>query len=282
VSAALSLCMIVRNEEVMLPQCLASVADLVDDIVIVDTGSADTTRQIARDHGATVLDFDFARVDFAGARNHGLGHARGAFILVLDADEVVDPASWPHIHAHVMDGQDVGYIATRRNHPHESPTSVRLDHAVRLFPNRPCYRYRRRVHETIDDSILAGGGRLRRSAIMLDHFLPAVESQRAKGKRYLDLLLQDVAEEPNETDRLVFLAAEYHQLEMFDEATAVAERIAQLCPQDFRAQLNAGLYHAVHQRDLDRARIDLAAALRLRPDDPEAHALREAIDDGLR
>jgi tetratricopeptide (TPR) repeat protein len=86
-----SLCMIVKDEEANLPACLESVAGLVQEIVIVDTGSRDGTRQVADRFGARV--FDFPWVDsFAAARNESLRHATGDWILWLDADDRLDEA----------------------------------------------------------------------------------------------------------------------------------------------------------------------------------------------
>ena len=84
-----SLCMIVKNEEASLARCLDSVADLVDEMVVVDTGSTDATADLASRHGARV--HPFAWVDsFAEARNESLRHARGDWIFWLDADEWLD------------------------------------------------------------------------------------------------------------------------------------------------------------------------------------------------
>jgi glycosyltransferase involved in cell wall biosynthesis len=265
--------MIVRDEQAVLARCLASVAGVVDEIVVVDTGSTDATVEIAREYGATVLHHDFTRVDFAAARNHGLDHARGDVVLVLDADETVDPASVPAVRLLAAAGENVGHVMTRRN---VAGAKTWFDHAVRLFPARPEYRYRYRVHETIDDAILAAGGRIRRSEIVVDHHLPADPSvAQAKGRWYLELLTDEASDDP---DRLVFLAAEYHRLERYAEATRVAERVALLAPDDFTAQLNAALYHHYFTHDAVRAMADVRAALRLRPADPEALALLREID----
>jgi len=84
-----SLCMIVKDEEANLPDCLDSAADLADEMVIVDTGSADRTKEIAARFGAKV--FDFAWVDnFAAARNESLKHAGGDWVFWLDADDRID------------------------------------------------------------------------------------------------------------------------------------------------------------------------------------------------
>ena len=72
-----SLCVIVKNEEENLPGCLGSAADLVDEVVVVDTGSTDRTKEVAARFGAKV--FDFPWVDsFCAGRNESLAHATGA------------------------------------------------------------------------------------------------------------------------------------------------------------------------------------------------------------
>src|SRR6476646_6610535 len=84
-----SLCVIAKNEEANLPACLASAADLVDEIIVVDTGSTDRTREVAASWGAKV--FEFPWVDnFAAARNECLRHATGDWIFWLDADDTID------------------------------------------------------------------------------------------------------------------------------------------------------------------------------------------------
>ena len=82
--------MIVRDEEENLPHCLESVRGLFDEIVVVDTGSVDRTKEIAREFGAKVFDFVWVD-DFAAARNEALAHATGDYAFWLDADDVVEP-----------------------------------------------------------------------------------------------------------------------------------------------------------------------------------------------
>jgi glycosyltransferase involved in cell wall biosynthesis len=267
----LSLCMIVRNEERNLQFCLDSVRAIADEIVIVDTGSADSTPHIAAHNGAKVIPFDFERVDFAAARNQALAQATGKWILVLDADETLDRESFA-LPPDVASFGGAGYYVERKN-----PATV--DYAVRLFPNRPDYRYRGRVHETVDASILAAGGRLRKSNIRIHHSAnPDPESRRRKNHWYIEILKEEIATDPTDDTRLDFLAAEYHQLEMFDEAAAIAERIVTARPLDAGAHLNAGIYHLVYQDDVPRARADFERALALRPGYPEALSFLERLD----
>jgi glycosyltransferase involved in cell wall biosynthesis len=269
--------MIVKNEERSLARCLDSVRSLAPEVVIVDTGSNDATPEIAAGYGAAVIPFDFGFVDFAAARNHALNRANGRWILVLDADETLHSESIPLIQELAAREDNAAYYFERFNHRPNSEAT--RDYVIRLFPNRPDYRYRGRVHETIDASILAGGGRLLRTAIRIDHdfsFDPATRRQR--NLRYIEILNEEIAVDPNDHSRLVFLAAEYHQLEMFDQAAEIAERIARMRPLDPEAHLHAGVYHLVYQKKRQQARADLLEALRLRPEYPEAQSFLELLD----
>ncbi len=81
-----SLCMIAKDEQEHISGCLESVRGLVDEIIVVDTGSADRTKETARSCGAKVFSFPWTG-NFAEARNESLRHATGDWIIFLDADE---------------------------------------------------------------------------------------------------------------------------------------------------------------------------------------------------
>jgi glycosyltransferase involved in cell wall biosynthesis len=271
--------MIVKNEERNLPQCLDSVRGLAEECIVVDTGSTDATAAVAARYGAEVIPFDFTLVDFAAARNHAIERASGQWILMLDADEALDRASASVIERLIAPGQNSGYFLERHNRSADSESAF-TDYVVRLFPNRPDYRYRGRVHETIDASILSGGGRLRKSGIRILHnFGSDREARRHKNRWYIEILKEEIAADPSDDSRLDFLAAEYHQLEMFDEATAVAERIAQARPRDPRAHLFVGIYHLLNKPDPARARTDFNRALKLRPGYAEAESFLQLIEE---
>lgn len=84
-----SLCMIVKNEEKILARCLDSIADLMDEIIIVDTGSTDATKKIAANYTDKIYDFTWIG-DFAAARNFAFSKAGMEYIYSADADEVLD------------------------------------------------------------------------------------------------------------------------------------------------------------------------------------------------
>lgn len=86
---SISLCMIVKNEEKILARCLDSVSDLVEEIIIVDTGSTDRTKEIAAKYTDNIYDFEWID-DFAAARNFSFQFATKDYIYVADADEVID------------------------------------------------------------------------------------------------------------------------------------------------------------------------------------------------
>ncbi|WP_449416458.1 tetratricopeptide repeat protein [Phormidium nigroviride] len=145
----LSLCIIVKNEEMALPLALSSVKEVVDEIVVVDTGSSDRTPQIAREFGARVYSFEWCN-DFAAARNHSLQYARGEWILVLDADEVLASEIVPHLKQAIKSDrhllinlirQEIGAV--------QSPYSL----VSRLFRNHPKLRFSRPYHAMVDDSV---------------------------------------------------------------------------------------------------------------------------------
>lgn len=148
---ALSLCMIVRNEAERLPRCLESVAAVVDEQVIVDTGSTDETMAIAQSYGATVLQSPWED-DFSAPRNLALAHATGDWVLVLDADETLCPDAVPAIRQAIQN--DKALVVNLIRHEigaNQSPYSL----VSRLFRRHPAIHFSRPYHALIDDSVLA-------------------------------------------------------------------------------------------------------------------------------
>lgn len=145
----LTLCMIVKNEEATLSRTLDSVKGLVDEMVVLDTGSRDRTREIAREFGARVYDFEWCD-DFAVARNECLKHAQGDWILVLDADEVLVPEIVPQIKQAIGSDRLLLINLIRQEiGASQSPYSL----VSRLFRNRLDIRFSRPYHAMVDDSV---------------------------------------------------------------------------------------------------------------------------------
>jgi glycosyltransferase involved in cell wall biosynthesis len=143
-----SLAMIVRDEELELARCLDSVRGAADDLVIVDTGSTDRTRDVAASYGARVFDFPW-RKDFAAARQHAFDQATSDWVFWLDADDVVlnagcikqDAASA----ASDLKGYYWCYIAARDADGRPTCEFWR----ERLVRHDGTFRWRGRVHEVL-------------------------------------------------------------------------------------------------------------------------------------
>lgn len=122
--APISVVVMTRDEAVMIGRCIASVAGWADDIVVLDSGSADATREIAAAAGARV--FEQAWLGFSAQRNRAVALARHDWVLCLDADEVVDAELAAAIRAAIAAGPDPrdGFALNRRD-----------EFFGRLFPN---------------------------------------------------------------------------------------------------------------------------------------------------
>ncbi len=186
-----SLSTIVKNEAHNLPACLASVAGLFDEVVVVDTGSTDDTKQIAADLGARVFDFAWCD-DFSAARNEALRHCTGDWVFWMDADDRLDEENRARLLA-LLDGlkdENVAYGLKCRCLPNEEGVVTVVDH-VRLFRNRPEMRWEYRVHEQILPSVRARGGEVRQVEVFVQHTgyqdRAVRERKLARDRRLLEL-----------------------------------------------------------------------------------------------
>src|SRR6201996_4452624 len=145
-----SLCMIVKNEERFLAECLESIKDLVDEINIVDTGSTDRTVEIARSYGANVI-FREWRNDFAWARNEALQMATKRWTLILDADEELESESVSLLKSLRTTPADTTcvYINIVNIIDDASGVGTMSHRLIRIIPTNPVLRYGGVIHESI-------------------------------------------------------------------------------------------------------------------------------------
>lgn len=147
---SVSLCMIVRDEEATLADCLESARSVVDEMVVLDTGSRDRTVEIAQAARAKVYSFEW-KDDFAAARNAALQHVQTDWVLVLDADEVLLSGVVPALQTAMQDEQCfVVNLVRQELGTHQIPYSL----VSRLFRRHPDITFKRAYHESIDDSVL--------------------------------------------------------------------------------------------------------------------------------
>ena len=191
-----SLCMIVKDEEAMLPRALAAVAEFVDELIVVDTGSTDRTVEIAESFGAQVLHHEWDG-DFAAARNVGLDAATSDWLMYLDADEVLVDGDGPRLRELLGHTWREGIFLTETNHVGELEDGAAVQHnALRLFRNRPEYRFEGRVHEQFAHKLPTLPERIAYTQVRIEHFgyLGAVRDAKEKSRRNLELLERQIAE----------------------------------------------------------------------------------------
>lgn len=219
----LSLCMIVKNEEDLLEDCLSWHKDLVDEIIIVDTGSIDSSKEIALKFTDKIHDFKWCD-DFSAARNYSLSFASGDWILVLDADEKLSPEDQAHIRQLIEHSTPEAYQLIQRSYTNDSAlygfqlqNSAASENAVvantlgyfdtpivRLIPNLKelGLRYVQRIHEGIEYE--DANKRPRSSSLVLHHYgaLKKEEQLQKKKQLYYDLEKIRFEENPNDPEGL--------------------------------------------------------------------------------
>jgi len=225
VAKLISAALIVRNEENHIAACLRSITGLVDEIIVVDTGSCDLSCEIAAAHGARVFDYEW-HDDFSGARNFAIDQATSDWILYIDADERVRAYD-----RRVLEDElgDPGLCACRvRFYPRTGYTAY-PEH--RLLRRDPRIRFRSAIHETVmpdvDRIVLTGQGRVGTSQLTLDH-LGYDGSQTDKAERYLPLLRKQLGVDPGRSYLWWHLGSVYRDLDQPAKAEAAWSRGADI------------------------------------------------------
>ncbi|MFH1465707.1 MAG: glycosyltransferase family 2 protein, partial [Pseudomonadota bacterium] len=229
----LSLCLIVRDEEALLPGCLASVRGVVDEIVVVDTGSTDATPRIAHEAGAVVIAHPWTD-DFAAARNASLAAARGEWVLVLDADERLAPGAGAAL-LRALDGPpfDCGLLPLHDAATLDADPAAVLSGVARRGPPVLLPRLlRRTAHLCYEGVVHESVGRwLRgRRVVPLDAPLlhlgnvPALREARGKAERNRRLLEARCASAPEDAVAWGYLARERFRIDDPTGAATALER----------------------------------------------------------
>ena len=241
---SLSLCLIVKNESWFLENCLSSAREFVDEIVVVDTGSTDDTREIAARFTDRVLGYTW-HDHFADARNYSIDHASGDWIIVLDADEQIEPRHWRELRRLIADTDKDAFFLQQRNYSHEPATEnwipvvdrtpytrsykgYKPNPIGRLFRNNGQIRYSGRVHEVIDGSVSAE--KFASLDIPIHHHMDEdpSKSKRDRQLNYLRIIEQEL--EGEEDGRLYTAAGSIrmHYLDDFEGAIARLQRAIEL------------------------------------------------------
>lgn len=239
----LSIAMIVKDEALNIGRCLASIAELADQIVVVDTGSTDTTVDIATSFGAEIGRFKW-NDNYSEARNESLKMCRGDWVIILDADEAINEGDFDNIKNAMANGGHELYAFRVKNYCHDGSTAT-LDHAciqndglypeypyytsmtgTRMFKRKPGVCYQGRLHEDVDHCF-------GEEAVFLDvtvHHFGKLDTSRELFKRtyYLELALKDLEEHPDSLKFLSNAIVQARVAKKWEQARDLAEHYTSL------------------------------------------------------
>ena len=261
--------MIVKNEATRLPQCLRSVQAVVDEMIVLDTGSTDETPAIARQFGAKVFESTWQQ-DFAAARNEALAQVTGDWVLVLDADETLTPECVGAIRqAIAVEDHLVVNLIRQEIGAAQSPYSL----VSRLFRRHPDLSFSRPYHAMIDDSVIDLLERephwrvvsLPQVAILHDGYQAAAIAARDKSAQAEAAMSRFLETHPTDPNVCSKLGALYVSQDRVEEGIALLEQGLQA------SNLDASLRYELHyhlgiardrQQNLQAAATHYAAALK--------------------
>jgi GT2 family glycosyltransferase/tetratricopeptide (TPR) repeat protein/2-polyprenyl-3-methyl-5-hydroxy-6-metoxy-1,4-benzoquinol methylase len=272
----LSLCMIVRDSARTLGACLESIRPWVDEIVVVDTGSRDTTTEIAKRYGAKLFYFPWCD-DFSAARNESLSRATGEWLFWMDSDDTIDEVNGRKLRE-LVDGphkpETIAYVA-QVHCPHEQDgrDCTAVDH-VKLFRNFPELRFEGRIHEQILPAINRLGGTIAWTDIFVVHSGSDLspEGQARKLARDLRILTLEGNDRPNHPFTLFNLGMTYLELKRYDDATTCLSKTIEVAgpheshvPKAFSLLVQALCSSGQWEQAVERCN----EGLQRYPDDPE-------------
>jgi GT2 family glycosyltransferase/predicted SAM-dependent methyltransferase/tetratricopeptide (TPR) repeat protein len=280
-----SLCMIVKDEERHLPHCLLSCRSLVQEMIVVDTGSKDHTAQLAELFGAKLLHHPW-QDDFSSARNHSLAAAQSDWILIMDADERISPRDYLLFRKTLAETPPCGLVMETRNYTDlttldgfqanaglypedEAGLGWTGSRKVRLFPNVPSVRFEGVVHETVDASILQAGLTLQPHPVPVHHYGGLEKDRQARKQQLYYLLGQRKAEQQRDLKAIYELAVQSGELGYWDEAERLWQELLGQEPGLAVAWFNLG-YVLLRQGRMDDALNATERALAIQPDYPAA------------
>lgn len=221
----LSLCMIVKNEEKWLDKCLASAHNIVDEMVIVDTGSTDKTKEICLKYHAKIYDFQWME-SFAAARNYGLEMAAGNWILWLDADEELLVNDVPTFHKQLNSSTGDVLPVELVNFYGPSPPDVHNAYtcfSYRIFRNHKGLKFTGHIHEHLNiDKIVKPFPIEKMAPVSITVFHYGYMDEVAQDKNKSERNLRMLEKEKNNPDYDPWIdyhiASEYYRCKEYEQA----------------------------------------------------------------
>ncbi|OAB40037.1 hypothetical protein PMSD_03040 [Paenibacillus macquariensis subsp. defensor] len=268
----ISLCMIMKDEELHLERCLSSIHHLVSEIIIADTGSHDKSVSIAHKFGAQVIQIPWED-DFAKARNTVLTQASCSWILVLDADEEADNWQLEELRNLLNNPDNHGYFLSLKSYVGETiDHSYVTDAVCRLFRNDKRITFCDRIHESVAPSIWEiPDANIAFSSLRIKHYgyLQHELVRKEKGNRNLNIIQHSLQQRPGHLPLLYALGTEYYQLGDYEAASTILIPLLHQIPatSGFTSDLYLKSAYALHMcRKLKQSEAILLEGSMLFPD----------------
>ena len=289
--ATVSLCMIVKDEEKFIARCLDSVKPVVDEMIIIDTGSKDQTKDIAKVFGAQLFDLEW-NDDFAAARNYSIFKAKGNWILIMDADEIISPKDFKQFKKFTAKKPKrlTAYSMVTRNYCHKANTVGWIPNdgkysqeeagigwlpseKVRLFSNNHGIKFEGAVHEMVDPILKRMGIEIKKSNIPVHHYGRLnTDKLDQKGHIYYEIGRKKLEKDGGDIGAIRELAIQANILEKNTEAITLWEKFISMKPNDgaiAEAYVNMGTAY-IRMKEFEKALVSAQKAVTLNPEMKEA------------
>lgn len=261
-----SLCLIVKDEEQHLGNCLSAFRNLFDELIIVDTGSTDGTKKIAKDFGAEVFDFKWAD-DFSAARNFAISKATGDWIMTADADDIIEEATARKLKKYLKENADRYSVISLPYVYHRSGGNAGNTAILpRLWKRELGLKYVYPIHEYVDLSQVPAN-QIGKPDLPVIHDKAAEEFQPGFA-RNVRILTAYIKKHPEDQRILYYLVHDNKHLGHYEDAVKWAEAYLQLEPEDksklCKVLVHKGQCHA-KLRQAKRAKEAFEAAMKADP-----------------
>lgn len=283
--------MIIKNEEKDIRNCLESIKDIADEIIVVDTGSEDKSKEIVREFTDKIFDFQW-KDDFSAARNFSISKANCDWIFCIDADEIISKTDLSSIKEMSDEKEPDAFLLEQRNYSNDVgaigwisskddkyPESKCANgyipfKIIRFFKNKKRYFFEGRIHETVYTSIKNNNGKIFDSNIVIHHLGKINGRNLRKKENYICLLKQrleekDFSEKPED---FIYheISGEFVELKRYNEAVEYIQKAIELNPRaDYMLSLG-GLYIVLKKYNL--AEVILKRAVAIDGNNPDVHS----------
>lgn len=221
----LSACLIVKNEAFILDKCLSSLEGVVDEIIVVDTGSTDQTVEIAKKYTDQIFHYEWDN-NFANARNESLRHANGKYILVIDADEYFDDKHKEEVRPFLETNEIAGGFLTVNNFTGSFNRKIENTPVLLLRIIRKGYYYSEAIHEQLDSKIFKSEYPIVNVPGVLSHigYMTEIIAMKNKKDRNMEILEKLLNERPEDSFQRLNFAAEFIRFGDFEKALELVKQ----------------------------------------------------------